>query len=196
LHRARRAQADERGRFPEVIFPPLIRTSRLALRRWHPDDATALQPILEANISHLRPWIPAHVAEPGSLLELADRLERFAVAFDDQREWRYAIFGLEQGRLLGEVSLFPRSAAGRVAWPEADEMEIGYWIRSDAMGNGYATEAAEAALDAALSLTGVARVTIRCDERNTASAAIPQRLGFRLAETRAGLQIWELVFRS
>ena len=176
-----------------MIFPPLIRTPRLALRRWHPDDATALQPILEANTTHLGPWIPAHVANPGSLPELVDRLERFAVAFDDQREWRYAIFALEQDRLLGEVSLFPRSAIGRVAWPEADELEIGYWIRSDATREGYATEAAEAALDAALSLTSVGRITIRCDERNVASAAIPRRLGFRLSETRDGLQIWEFV---
>lgn len=178
-----------------MIFPPLIRTSRLALRRWHPDDATALQPILDANIAHLGPWIPAHVANPGSLLELGNRLERFAMAFDGQREWRYAIFEVEQGRLLGEVSLFPRSAAGRVAWPEADELEIGYWIRGDATGQGYATEAAEAALDAALSLTGIARVTIRCNERNVASAAIPRRMGFQLAETREGLQVWELLAR-
>src|SRR5690242_20357940 len=104
-----------RGSSTDVIFPPLIRTPRLALRRWHPDDATALQPILEVNTAHLGPWIPAHVANPGSLLELVDRLERFAIAFDDQREWRYAIFGLQHGQLLGEVSLFPRSPAGRVA---------------------------------------------------------------------------------
>lgn len=178
-----------------MIFPPLIRTSRLSLRRWHPDDANALKHILEANTSHLGPWIPAHVANPAELTELVERLERFAIAFDDQREWRYAIFALEQGRLLGEVSLFPRSPAGRVAWPEADELEIGYWIRGDATGQGYATEAAEAALDAALSLTGVGRVTIRCDERNVASAAIPRRLGFGLLESRDGMQVWEFFSR-
>ena len=176
-----------------MIFPPLIRTPRLALRRWHPDDAATLQPILEANIAHLGPWIPAHVANPAPLPQLVDRLERFAVAFDDQREWRYAIFGLAQGKLLGEASLFPRSAAGRVAWPEADELEIGYWIRQDATGEGFATEAAEALLDAALSLTGVGRLTIRCDERNVASAAIPRRLGFRLEGNNDGLQTWEYV---
>lgn len=179
-----------------MIFPPLIRTPRLALRRWHPDDAAALHPILQADYAHLAPWIPAHVADPVPLPELVERLERFAVAFDDQREWRYAIFGLEQGRLLGEVSLFPRSAAGRVVWGDADELEIGYWIRSDATGQGFATEAAEGALDAALSLTSVQRVTIRCDERNVASAAIPRRLGFRLAETRDGIQIWECLLED
>ena len=174
-----------------MTFPPLIRTPRLALRRWHPDDAAALQPILEANTAHLGPWIPAHVAKAAPLPQILERLERFAVAFDEQREWRYAIFGLEQGKLLGEASLFPRSAAGRVAWSDADEMEIGYWIRQDATGEGFATEAAEALLDAALSLTGVGRVTIRCNERNVASAAIPRRLGFRLAGGDDGLQIWE-----
>jgi len=176
-----------------VIFPPRIRTARLALRRWHPDDAAALQPILAANTAHLGPWIPAHVAAPALLPQLLERLDRFAIAFDEQREWRYAIFSIEQGMLLGEASLFPRSAAGRVAWPDADEMEIGYWIRHDATGEGFATEAAQALLDAALSLTAVRRVTIRCDERNVASAAIPRRLGFRLTETNDSLQIWEYV---
>jgi RimJ/RimL family protein N-acetyltransferase len=177
----------------DVILPPLIRTARLALQRWHPDDAAALQPILEANTAHLGPWIPAHIAAPALLPQLLERLGRFAIAFDEQREWRYAIFSIEQGMLLGEASLFPRSAAGRVAWPEANEIEIGYWIRHDATGQGFATEAAQALLDAALSLRAVRCVTIRCDERNVASAAIPRRLGFRLAETSDSLQIWEYV---
>jgi RimJ/RimL family protein N-acetyltransferase len=105
-------------------------------------------------------------------------------------------------RLLGEVSLFPRNAAGRVSIDDADHLEIGYWLRADATGQGFATEAARAALELALAVPHIERVTIHCDERNASSAAVPQRLGFQLAsvvspgwylETKgqSRLQIWE-----
>ena len=65
----------------------------------------------------------------------------------------------------------------------ADRIEIGYWLRADATGQGYATEAARAAVEVALSLPGISRLTIHCDERNAPSAAVPSRLGFHLAST-------------
>lgn len=114
---------------------------------------------------------------------LAERLEGFASEFAAAREWRYAMFALDDGRLLGEVALFPRAASGRVPYPDADRGEIGYWLRQDATGAGLATEAAEAILQLADSLPALAHVEIRCDARNAASAAIPRRLGFTLAST-------------
>ena len=184
--------------------PDHLQTRRLLLRRWQATDAAALQPILEANTAHLRPWIPRRVAEPVSLEQLIERLEGFSAAFDDGRQLRYALFAAEGPTLLGEVSLFPRGASGRVAFDAADHLEIGYWLRRDATGRGFATEAARAMLDLATTLPGMARVTIYCDERNTSSAAVPSRLGFRLAgaiiesaivpgDPPTPLQIWEYV---
>src|SRR5205085_2799700 len=106
------------------------------------------------------------------------------------------------GAVLGEVSLFPRNGAGRVALDAADHLEIGYWVSADRTGEGLAAEAAQAACDLAATIDGVSRITIHCDERNAASAAIPRRLGFQLAAvvveepTSHGkppvrLQIWE-----
>jgi RimJ/RimL family protein N-acetyltransferase len=84
---------------------------------------------------------------------------------------------------------------------DVDHIEIGYWLRQDATGLGFATEAAQAAMDLALSLPGMSRVTIHCDEQNTPSAAVPRRLGFEHVATieepghsglpAARLQIWE-----
>ena len=162
-------------------MPDELRTSRLLLRRWRPSDAPALQPVLAANVSHLAPWIPWRVAEPLDAGPLANRLAEFAVAFDETREWRYGLFASDDGAVLGEVSLFPRNGAGRVAIDIADHLEIGYWIRKDRTGEGLATEAARAARDLAATIAGISRITIHCDERNAASAAIPRRLGFHLA---------------
>lgn len=166
-----------------MTAPHELRTARLHIRRWQPSDAVALAPVLAANVEHLAPWIPWRVAEPLPAPQLAARLEEFGAAFDADREWRYGVFDADTGRVLGDVGLFPRNVTGRVAFPDADHVEMGYWLRADATGQGYATEAARAALDAALSLPRIWRVMIRCDERNVASAAVPRRLGFRLVNT-------------
>jgi RimJ/RimL family protein N-acetyltransferase len=154
-----------------------------------------MEPVLAANAPHLTPWIPRRVAEHADVDRLATRLEEFSAAFDANREWRYGLFDERTHALLGEVSLFPRNADGRVTYEAADEIEIGYWLREDATGRGLATEAARAAVDLALTLAGISRLTIRCDERNAPSTAIPRRLGFRLRETLESdfvrLQVWE-----
>ena len=65
-------------------------------------------------------------------------------------------------------------------------LEIGYWVRSDRTGRGLATSAASALTASALALDGVSRVEIHCDAANRRSAAIPEKLGYRLdrVETR------------
>ena len=92
--------------------------------------------------------------------------------------------------VLGEVNLFPRSAAGRVPLAEADHVELGYWLDATATGKGLATEAAGALLAVATSLPGMTHVDIRCDVANGASAAVPRRLGFHLAAVEGELQVW------
>ncbi len=163
-------------------------------------------PILEANRAHIGPWIPARVAEPAPVAELADRLAGFAAAFAEGREWRYGMFALDDGRMLGELSLFPRANGVRVPIEHADHIEIGYWLRADTTGQGLATEAAAAGLNVATRIPRLTRIEIRCDARNIASAAVPRRLGFVLAETVApptsapgeppsALQIWTYALR-
>lgn len=172
-------------------LPVEFRTERLFLRPWRAGDAADLKPILDANAVHLRRWIPAHVAESAPLPELERRLEGFADDFRAGRNFRYAILTAPANGLCGEVSLFPRSATDRVALAAADRMEIGYWLRSDLTGRGYATEAAKAMLQLASSLPGISQVEIRCDPANGASAAVPRRLGFSLLppETES-LMLW------
>ena len=166
-----------------MLAPNDIRTARLLLRPWTAEDAASLLPVLEANRSHLGPWIPARVAEPAPLPVLAGRLEAFAADFAADREWRYALVSLDDGRVLGEVSLFPRADQGRVPFSAADRAEIGYWLRHDATGTGLATEAAQAMVELAMTMPALRHVEIRCDARNSASSAIPRRIGFELSES-------------
>ena len=170
--------------------PLEIRTPRLLMRPWRPADAPRLLPVLQANVARLGGWIPAQVAMPAPLPELETRLGRFAEEFASNRAWRYALFSPDEATLFGEADLFPRTATSRVPLAEADRVEVGYWLREEATGQGLATEASEALLRAAASLPGITLAEIRCDERNTRSAAIPERLGFHLAFLQEGDQVW------
>ena len=184
-------------------LPPEIVTDRLVLRPWRERDAVALCPILEANFDHLGPWIPARVSTPAPVPELERRLAGFASDFADDREWRYALHSRDDEELLGEAALFPRSPTQRVPFSEADRVELGYWIRRDAAGHGFVGEASRALIALAASIREFSCVEIRCDARNTPSAAIPRRLGFGLASTSEApsvtsnaspvqLQVWSL----
>lgn len=167
-----------------ISIPHELRSERLLFRRWQESDAALLLPVLEANVDHLADWIPAHVSAPAPLNELELRLTGFAQDFQAGRNWRFGIFPRGGKDVYGEVSLFPRSAAGRVEFESADRLEIGYWLRQDVTGRGYATESALAMLGLAPTIPGIHSVEIHCDPRNAASAAVPRRLGFRLV--RAG----------
>lgn len=169
-----------------TLIPDALRTDRLCLRAWQEADAALLLPVLEANVQHLADWIPAHVAAPAPPGDIELRLAGFAEDFRAGRCWRYAIFTADEGDLLGEVDLFPRSSAGRVEFASADRLEIGYWLRRDATGKGFASEAARAMLELAEALPGMTRVEIHCDPLNAASAAVPRRLGFRIASPPEG----------
>jgi RimJ/RimL family protein N-acetyltransferase len=164
------------------VLPEEIATARLYLRPWRKQDAALLLPVLVANAAHLGPWIPAHVAAPAPLAELEVRLAGFGADFEAALAWRFGIFSPDQRHVYGEADLFFRSAEGRVPLAAADRTEIGYWLRQDVTGRGFATEAAGALMQLAARLPGMKHIEIRCDPRNQPSAAVPRRLGFRLAQ--------------
>ena len=76
--------------------------------------------------------------------------------------------------MLGGSGLHPRIGPGA--------LEIGYWMRADAVGQGYATESTAALTRVAFEVADVERVEIHCSTENHASAAIPRKLGYSLRE--------------
>jgi RimJ/RimL family protein N-acetyltransferase len=59
-----------------------------------------------------------------------------------------------------------------------EAFEIGYWVRADRVREGLATELASALTRVAFDVCGVERMEIHADARNTASQAVPRRLGY------------------
>ena len=156
-------------------IPERITTDRLVLRCWEPADAPALRRAIDASLDQLRAWLPWAIAEPTPVEELAIRLEGFARRFRAGEEWAFGVFDLRSGEVLGGAGLHRREAA--------DALEIGYWLRADAVGRGLATEAVEALARTVLAPGGATRVEIRCDPTNARSIAVARRAGFRHLRT-------------
>lgn len=152
-----------------------LETARLIARCWAPTDAGFLRAALDDNDGHLRPWIPWMRDEPKSLEETTLWLRRARAAFDSDAEYRYGLFEPAEQRLVGECSLFRRVG------PNA--REIGYWIDRSLTGRGLATEAAAAMVRVAFEIDRVERVEIHHAAANSASGAVPRRLGFTLDGT-------------
>jgi RimJ/RimL family protein N-acetyltransferase len=113
------------------------------------------------------PW--AH-DEPRSLDDRIGLLRGFRGRFDLGEDFVYGIFSRDEGQTLGGSGLHTRAGEGA--------LEIGYWIRSSAVGRGYAREATAALARVAIRVCGVDRVEIRVDPANEASLRIPRALGF------------------
>lgn len=161
----------------ELPLPARIETARLLLRPWEVADAQRLKDAIDANLEHLRAWMPWAMTEPSALETVALRIETFRQNFATGAEWVFAIFSRDESRVIGGIGLHPRIGVGAV--------EIGYWAQMHETRQGYITEAAEALTAVAFASPDVERVQIRCDPANVASAAVPRRLGYTHIATLA-----------
>lgn len=157
------------------MIPYRLRTPRLLIRCWNPADAPLLKAAVDANLEHLRRWMPWAWIDPQPLEDKAALLRRYRAAFDREEDWTFGVFSPEGDRVLGGTGLHDRVGPGG--------LEIGYWIDAAHGGRGLATEAAAALTRAVFEHTERDRVEIRCQPDNAASAAVPRKLGFRLEAT-------------
>jgi RimJ/RimL family protein N-acetyltransferase len=148
-----------------------IHTRRLVLRCWHPMDAPLLKAAIDANLEHLRPWLPWAQYEPEDLQTKIERLRQWRGAFDLGQDFAYGIFNRQETQVLGSSGLHTRVG------PEA--REIGYWVHQDRINQGLATEAAAALTRVGFAIDKVARIEIHCGPDNIRSQAVPRKLGFR-----------------
>jgi RimJ/RimL family protein N-acetyltransferase len=128
---------------------------------------------IECSIDELRMWMPWAKDGVPSLESERAVFAAGAVDFDRDIDWGYSMFEMQTDELVGGCGLHPRDAH--------TEIEIGYWVRSDRCGRGYATLAARCLTDAAYKIVAQAeRTEIRMDVNNVASARVPMKLGFEL----------------
>ncbi|MGQ9364998.1 GNAT family N-acetyltransferase [Azospirillum sp. ST 5-10] len=84
----------------------------------------------------------------------------------------WSAFTKTDGRFVGWIALIPLEE-------EEGAVEIGWRLRRDAWGNGFATEAAAAVIGHAFATLGLHRLVATTHPENAASVRVAERLGFR-----------------
>lgn len=156
-----------------IHTPPYrIETDRLVIRCYEPTDAPLLKDAVDSSIEHLLPWMPWARYEPQTLAAKVDLLRDFRGQFDRDENWIYGVFSRDESRQVGGSGLHPRGGP--------DSLEIGYFIRADSIGQGYATEVTAVLTRVGFEICGLARVDLQIEPDNERSLAIPHKLGFTL----------------
>jgi ribosomal-protein-serine acetyltransferase len=148
-----------------------VETPRLVLAPVDTSDARDLWSAVEASRAHLEPWLPWVPFNVD-----AEASYRYAEAsasdWDNARACRFTIRDRVGRRLLGVVGLEAFAHLHQSA-------ELGYWLRTDACGKGFMTEASRAVLDWAFGALHAHRVRVAAATDNHASLGVIRRLGFR-----------------
>ena len=147
----------------------MIETPRLLLRNWREED---IEPFIRhLNTEPVMRWLGGVKTPQEHRDTIRDRVMRW------QEERGFTFWVVERkadDALLGFCGLKLASDAGS---PVEGELEIGWRLREDAWGQGYAKEAASASLDFAFARLGAPHVVALTVAGNEASWGLMERLG-------------------
>lgn len=172
-------------------LPTRVDTARLTLRPPQPGDGALLQAALaESRLAlraflHFLTWV---AAEP--TLETAElRCRQAHAAFAARTDLPWFVFERPApGHALGNARLVGSVGLHRTDWA-VPKTEVGYWVRSSAIGQGYASEAVQGLIEqVAFGVIGAQRVELVTDAANTASRRVAERCGFTLEAVQRSTQ--------
>lgn len=154
-------------------IPETFETPRLLVRTPRPGDGAEINAAVRESIGELRPWMD-WVRGPLPTVEETEALVRRAQArFLTREALDFNAYRKETGELVAKLGV------PRLDW-SVPKFELGYWIRTRFGGQGLMTEAVGGLVAFGFETLGAWRIEIRCDPRNTRSAAVAERLGFAL----------------
>ncbi|MYT70001.1 MULTISPECIES: GNAT family N-acetyltransferase [unclassified Streptomyces] len=162
-----------------------IRTPRLLLRRWLPDDD--LVPLSEIQAD---PAVMQRIGDgtPRSLDETAEDIERWEEEWDDEGFGIFAVELLGSGELAGAVGLYVPEAPPKIA----DHIGIQWRLARQFWGQGYASEAAQASLEYALQDRGIDRVVAAAAPDDASSMKLLHKLGMTATGEDEGLRLYAI----
>ena len=162
-----------------------LESDRLIIRSYSLGDAQELFDTIErSREGHLLPWMPWAKDNHRTLESTTKYICEQNLAMANPATFNNvgtAIFCKESGRFLGGTGVHDIRR-------DTASCETGYWIRRDAVGNGYAREACARTLSWALAAKaagglGLLRVRIYCSAENVHSTNLIEKLGIT-AEVR------------
>lgn len=153
---------------PDIV----AETERLVLRRERPGD-------LEVWLEHMNtPEVAEKLGGVQPPEKVAETFAKMAQATAAGGPSFLFVALKSDSTLIGKCGLAPIETA--VAPDELrGAVQVGWTLRADCWGRGYAREAAQAALELAFERLALPRVYAQTSERNTASWGLMERLGMR-----------------
>ena len=147
----------------------VIRSGLVLVRRWSPAD----RPVFAA--MNADPIVMEYFPSALDRSESDAFVDRIEAHFDTAGFGLWAVEIVSSGAFAGFVGLWP--AAFDAHFTPA--IEVGWRLRSDVWGNGYATEAARLALDDGFSRLGVDEIVSFTAAVNQPSRRVMEKLGMR-----------------
>lgn len=147
----------------------MIKTERLILRPVEPQDVEAIHCYAGD------PDIDMMMFLPNETIEQTREFVEFAVSEwtkDDPQDREFVL--ISEGEIIGGVNL---EKVG-----EPDVYEIGWVLKKDTRGMGFATEAARALTEYAFRELNASKIVAHCDSRNTASEKVMKKIGMSLVD--------------
>jgi RimJ/RimL family protein N-acetyltransferase len=152
-------------------IPTRIETERLSLRCYQAGDGPWYCAMSQKNKPHLARYEAGNAVMSINNEEGAEIIVRdFAVAWAARSAFFMGAFHQATQEFVAQIYI------GVVNWV-LPEFELGYFVDVDHEGQGYVTEAAEAALGFIFTQLGAARVRLECDDRNSRSYRVAERCG-------------------
>jgi RimJ/RimL family protein N-acetyltransferase len=146
-----------------------IETGRLILRDWGETDIAPF--IRHTNTEAVMQWLGGVQAEAA----LAETIRARMMRWQEERGFTFWVVERKaDGELLGFCGIKIADTAGS---PIEGVHEVGWRLREDAWGRGYAKEAAIASLDHAFEALGAPRVVAITFAQNVPSWGLMERLG-------------------
>jgi ribosomal-protein-serine acetyltransferase len=159
-----------------IDVPTRLETERLILRSPQPGDGAMISAAEQESNEELRPWM-LWAQTPRGIDEAEIYCRRMAARFILREDLIWHAFERDAS---GDAGRFVLSCGlHRMDW-NARRFEIGYWRRSSAAGQGYATEVTRALARLCFERFDARRVELRMDDANRASWRVAERAGFTL----------------
>ncbi|AUW94288.1 GNAT family N-acetyltransferase [Sulfobacillus thermotolerans] len=153
-----------------IDFPNAFETERLLIRSPLSGDGLMVNEAIVESYEELRQWMPwAHTLP--SVSDSESNVRQASAEFLLRKNLRLHLFLKSSGQFVGSSGLH------NLNW-EAGCFEIGYWLRTSAVGQGLMTEAVQGIVDWAAHHLDAKRLEIRCDPRNHRSQHVAEQAGF------------------
>ena len=149
------------------MLSPIIETERLMLRRYKESDIDALYEIITDKRLSTYIKFPNLTKE-----EELECIKKWIKDADESKYEKWVIEIKETGEIAGNIDV-------NTVVKKHNYCNVGYTIRYNYWGNGYASEALKAVSEHLLNNSGYYLVECSCNERNVQSSRVMEKAGFK-----------------